>query len=277
MSLSSFPTPRSSANLKRYRRSSPIRLLVSVRDAEDACIAVAAGVDVIDVKEPLRGPLGRADDGTLREIAEAVQGRAVLSYAAGEAIDEYESVSKSDGDFVLARSPYALLKFGPAGLAQRNDWRDVLTSIWESTAPGASPIAVAYVDYEAAKAPSPEAIVELAIERNCFGMLFDTFGKAPRLGLTALPNARLRRCIAKAKSAGLLVSLAGSLGIEDVPSVRTLGADVIAVRGAVCIGDRASRIEAQRIAALQEAIAHDAASFVDFDAEADETSSDDHA
>ena len=34
------------------------RLLVSVRSAEEAEIALAGGADVIDVKEPRRGALG---------------------------------------------------------------------------------------------------------------------------------------------------------------------------------------------------------------------------
>ena len=37
------------------------RVLVSVRDALEARIALDCGVDLIDVKEPLRGPLGAAD------------------------------------------------------------------------------------------------------------------------------------------------------------------------------------------------------------------------
>ena len=35
-------------------------LLVSVRSASEARVALAAGVDVIDVKEPNRGSLGAA-------------------------------------------------------------------------------------------------------------------------------------------------------------------------------------------------------------------------
>ena len=37
------------------------RLLVSVRSAAEAEIALHGGADLIDVKEPTRGSLGRAD------------------------------------------------------------------------------------------------------------------------------------------------------------------------------------------------------------------------
>ena len=47
------------------------QLLVSVRDLGEAAAALAGGADLIDVKEPIRGPLGRADEATIRGIVDA--------------------------------------------------------------------------------------------------------------------------------------------------------------------------------------------------------------
>ena len=44
------------------------RLLVSVRDAVEAEAALAGGAHLIDVKEPARGALGRADDATIAAV-----------------------------------------------------------------------------------------------------------------------------------------------------------------------------------------------------------------
>ena len=44
------------------------RLLVSVRSAAEAEAALLGGADVIDVKEPDRGPLGRADDAVIAAV-----------------------------------------------------------------------------------------------------------------------------------------------------------------------------------------------------------------
>ena len=52
---------------------SRVRLLISVRDAAEARSAIAGGTDVIDVKEPSRGPLGRADDRVVREVVDTVR------------------------------------------------------------------------------------------------------------------------------------------------------------------------------------------------------------
>ena len=57
------------------------RLLVSVRNVEEAQIAIAEGVDLIDVKEPSRGALGAADPVTLKAIARCVAGRGLFTGA----------------------------------------------------------------------------------------------------------------------------------------------------------------------------------------------------
>ena len=44
------------------------RLLVSVRDALEARVAMGAGVDLIDVKEPRRGSLGRASNSVVAAV-----------------------------------------------------------------------------------------------------------------------------------------------------------------------------------------------------------------
>ena len=61
-------------------------LLVSVRSVAEAQEAVAGGAAIIDVKEPSRGPLGRADADVTAAIAEAVAGRAQLTVACGELV-----------------------------------------------------------------------------------------------------------------------------------------------------------------------------------------------
>ena len=50
-------------------RRTPPKLLVSVRTIEEARAALAGGADIIDIKEPTRGSLGRADEAVLTSIA----------------------------------------------------------------------------------------------------------------------------------------------------------------------------------------------------------------
>ena len=53
------------------------QLLVSVRDATEAAAALHGGAGLIDVKEPARGPLGRADAATIAAVVQTVAGRAI--------------------------------------------------------------------------------------------------------------------------------------------------------------------------------------------------------
>ena len=58
-------------------------LLVSVRNAVEAEVALHGGADWIDVKEPKQGALGAAEPETIRSVLETVAGRAPVSAAAG--------------------------------------------------------------------------------------------------------------------------------------------------------------------------------------------------
>jgi uncharacterized protein (UPF0264 family) len=64
-----------------------VQLLVSVRSAAEAEAALEGGADVIDVKEPSRGSLGRADDDVIAEVVSTVAGRRTVTAAMGELVD----------------------------------------------------------------------------------------------------------------------------------------------------------------------------------------------
>ena len=57
----------------------------------------------------------------------------------------------------------------------------------------------------------------------------------------------LREIIEAARAAGIQTVLAGSLHIGDVPQLRDLRPAAIAVRGAVCDGQRTAAISAERL------------------------------
>ena len=63
------------------------RLLVSVRSLDEARVALEAGVDLIDLKEPARGPLGAVDLEVVEAVSQFVASRVPTSTALGELID----------------------------------------------------------------------------------------------------------------------------------------------------------------------------------------------
>lgn len=60
------------------------RLLISVSTAAEACLALAAGADIVDGKDAAAGPLAALPDVTLRDIVAAVAGRVPVSATIGD-------------------------------------------------------------------------------------------------------------------------------------------------------------------------------------------------
>jgi uncharacterized protein (UPF0264 family) len=127
-------------------------LLVSVRSVAEAQAALAGGADLIDVKEPDRGPLGAADFAVVEAVVAEVAGRAPVSVANGE-------WAKTDGIRMFAGVSF--VKWGLAGLKQPA--RSAADAI-RRCPPPARPVLVAYADFQRAQSPPPSDLVALAVE-----------------------------------------------------------------------------------------------------------------
>jgi uncharacterized protein (UPF0264 family) len=104
-------------------------------------------------------------------------------------------------------------------------------------------VAVAYADAQHAVAPCAEQVLDHAIAFSCRALLLDTYQKTRGDLFAYLTHVQLQTLVTKAHSHGLLVVLGGSIGRHAIPSVRKLGADYLAVRGAVCQGRREGTID----------------------------------
>lgn len=217
------------------------RLLVSVRNPQEAEIAVAAGVDLIDVKEPSAGPLGMASSEMLDEIASVVAGRAPLSAACGE-LRDWTGHCKIDSQFQFA-------KIGLQNCAElaswQNDWR-----AWRDQLPkNTKPVLVIYADHEAAKSPSIDQLLDFAHTEKIQHILIDTFDKRGPGVAEILRRQEIAAIIEEVQREGRKIVLAGKLTLEQAESLLDLGTDFFAVRGAVCENsrDRASEVSPEKI------------------------------
>ncbi len=235
-------------------RNRPVKLLVSVRNAAEARIAREAGVDILDVKEPRFGSLGRADEQTWREIAiQDANSKIPLSLAAGEL-----------RDFSIETRPFvppgvSFLKLGLAGMKNEPDWRlawQLVRTSFESRSrespsfdcqPHFRWVAVIYAD-AAANAPSAGDILKEAALIDCAGVLVDTFHKDGRNLFDNVTSEQCRAWRQEANEAGMFFALAGSLQLADLPRVAEIRPQIVAVRSAVCReGDRGGMIDASRV------------------------------
>jgi uncharacterized protein (UPF0264 family) len=219
------------------------RLLISVRSADEAQIAADGGADLVDVKEPSHGSLGAASVDTIRAVIDRLAGRVPLSAALGELLEGVLLPPTFAGQLRYA-------KFGLAGCSSRADWRTRWQRAVNDLPQQVTPVAVAYADWRAARAPDPESVLTTAQSLGCGAILLDTHDKSAGSLLDHCALADLRRFIQKSRRASLVCVLAGSLGLSEICKIVPLAADYVAVRGAACAGDRGAPIDARRVRRL---------------------------
>lgn len=227
------------------------RLLVSIRSADEVEPALAGGADLIDVKEPQRGSLGRADDATLAQIVQAVAGRRPISAVLGEL---HQAVGRS---FPPGVAQLAYVKCGLSG-SRGNDlaWRMEMSAVVEGLGRVGGEcrfVAVAYADWERAGAPTPEAVAEHVCRGSFGALLLDTWHKDGTTLLDYLDVDRIGRLVRQCRAAGVPIALAGSLGKSQIQTLLPTAPDWFAVRGAVCQGARRTAVvDAGRVRELVE-------------------------
>jgi uncharacterized protein (UPF0264 family) len=223
------------------------QLLVSVRSAAEARIALEAGASLIDVKEPTRGSLGRAEDAVIRGVVAEVAGRRPVSAALGE---------WAEGGREIPPAKLAFVKWGLAGCARRPWQHDLGRLLDRQSSPQV--VLAAYADWECAQAPSVDEVFEVARRYPGSVLLVDTHCKEannvvrkqrPTL-LDWLPLAWIEDLCGRCRDAHVKIALAGSLGLDEINSLRNARPDWFAVRGAVCDGDRNAAIDYAKVCNL---------------------------
>src|ERR1700757_643742 len=112
-------------------------LLVSMRSMGEVEAALRGGATVLDVKEPSRGSLGRADRVIVESALECVAGQVPVSAAMGE-LREAEAKPACSG--------LAYAKWGLSGWGRGRAWQTALTRAsnrLRHDAPGCRLVAVA--------------------------------------------------------------------------------------------------------------------------------------
>jgi (5-formylfuran-3-yl)methyl phosphate synthase len=229
-----------------------MRLLVSVVDADEARLAVDAGADIVDVKNPAEGSLGAPGPGVIERVREVVPRERPVSAAIGD-------LPNLPGTAALAalgaaRSGAAYVKVGLWGTSVTDEAVAVLRAVRDATDGGAAVIAAAYADAERVpgRPLSPGDVVEAARLSGVGGCLLDTAIKDGRGLFEWLAPEALETLVGEGHAAGLEMALAGALRPEDLGLVRATGADIAGVRTAACRdGRRTAPLDAEQIARLR--------------------------
>lgn len=222
-----------------------IRLLVSVRSVEEALRVAEGGADFIDLKEPAKGALGGLPAATIRDIVAALR-------EGGSALP----ISATIGDVPLHELDEILARVATVGACGVDI---VKVGIERSPAAGAvlrslAEVGRPLVPVFIADRGLDERAVSLALSLGFAGVMVDTADKRAGSLFEALPLEAVKRFVAMAREAGVMVGVAGALRREQAPLIAQLRPDFAGFRSAVCTGERSGALDALRLRELVAAM-----------------------
>ena len=224
--------------------------LISVRDLNEFELVINAGVPIVDLKDPLMGPLSPTSEKIWELVEERVQAGCGVSGPRKDRSGVFLSAALGERDQAVAAAKLlpGCFHFAKAGPSDCFDARD-LTALWKelrSVLPAATElVAVAYADWQLANAMQPMEILRLAADQGMKRFLIDTFTKDGRSLIDFLDIEDLGRLQRFASDRQIWFAVAGSIDQSEVERLNHAGfvPDCYAVRGAVCgSGGRASAI-----------------------------------
>jgi uncharacterized protein (UPF0264 family) len=236
---------------RRLERAADGRVLVlaSVRDLPEALVAAAAGVDLIDLKEPGAGALGALPLHVVHEVVAGLR-------AAGHA----QPVSATVGDWpVHARD--AVLERVRATAACGVD----VVKVGVERADGAAALLAALAGSPAPVVPVffadqglDEALLALAGWLPFPALMLDTADKSAGSLLDQMDAATVRHFVVRVQDAGKLAGVAGALRLSQAPLIRGLAPDFAGFRSALCEGGRSAALVPEYVQALAREFAEPA-------------------
>jgi uncharacterized protein (UPF0264 family) len=226
-------------------------LLVSVRSAEEVEAALAGGADLIDIKEPAKGPLGIAEAEVVAAAVAKVKKRVPVSAALGEWSDS--AITEAHWHLELKLD---YVKWGLAGYSPGPGWGEDLLDTRRELPAGIEMVAVAYADWEKAKSVPPEELMKFAKRYRFKAFLLDTWNKDGKTLLDIMKPAAITELIESAGRVGMKTAIGGSLRPEQVKLLKGVSPDWFAVRASACAGGkRDGAIDTARVKKWKQALA----------------------
>ena len=199
------------------------QLLISVKNVEEALIALDAGADIIDLKDPNIGALGALNEVLSLQIVHAINGRAIVSATIGE---QHASLN------ALIASIQARAKLGvdiiKIAVPKFFDDPEFLIKITQLTNNGIKIVAVLFADE-----PIELSLLDKCQQMGFFGALLDTNNKQQNL-LQVQSQGDLQMFTQKCNLHQLQYGFAGSLRPQDIADLINFNPTFIGFRGGVC-------------------------------------------
>jgi uncharacterized protein (UPF0264 family) len=182
-----------------------MQLLISVKNIEEALIALEANVDIVDLKDPNLGALGALDLETTCEIVRQVYGHSLISATVGE---QHASVDELVADVQLrVNAGVDIVKIAVSGLFYKADFYDAIIKFSKA---GVKIVVVFFADEEI-----DLNLLPTLKNSGVYGAMLDTKNKQKNL-LQVQGQQMLKLFIQLSQQCQLKSGLAGSLQPQHI-------------------------------------------------------------
>jgi len=220
-------------------------MLASVTNIDEARIALEAGADIIDLKNPVLGALGALPTNVIADIVRYVDGRRPVSATVGDLPMEPDTLLHAVE--VTAATGVDIVKVGFFG---NNGHAECIGKLAQAAETDAKIVAVLFADQQ----PNM-ALLPMLAAAGFYGVMLDTADKSAGGLRYWLNDAALQQFVSSAQALGLLTGLAGALRQPDIRPLLGLGAGYLGFRGALCTNDmRASQMDYGRVETICQAV-----------------------
>ncbi|HZV98611.1 MAG TPA: (5-formylfuran-3-yl)methyl phosphate synthase [Methylophilaceae bacterium] len=217
-----------------------IKLLASVTNLDEAQLAVEAGVDIVDLKNPAEGAIGALPHSIVSEIVRALGRSNIFSATIGDLPMVPDRIVYATEQ--MAQTGVDIVKVGFFGA---DGHIDCVRALQPVAAKGVRIVAVLFADQE----PDLGLIPELQ-KAGFYGVMLDTAIKDGSSLLDHFSLDDLRHFTQLAQVHGLESGLAGALRLEHIPALACLKPGYMGFRSALCKN-------AVRVAALSQSRVHE--------------------
>jgi len=216
-----------------------VKLLISVKNSEEAYAAIEGGADIIDIKNPLEGSLGAGFPWVISKIAEIVHENEKPSSAAiGDVLHKPGTVSLAALGAAVSGADYvkAGLMVGSReqGIEVMKAVKNAVKSRIDYFGDEIKVVAAGYADWERVFCVSVDELPEIALLSGSDIVMIDTAVKDEKNLLDFISESELRNFVSISHEHNLSVALSGHLNKEDIPVIKRTGADIVGIRSAVC-------------------------------------------
>ncbi len=211
------------------------KILASIKNLSEAKILINTDIDIIDLKDPSKGALGRLDKDDIEIIVNFVNKKKITSSTVGDLPNDEKLISKNVKE--ISETNVDFIKIG----VYENDYIKTLSNIKSCK----KLIAVFFADKFL---PTIEEI--RILKKSGFrGIMIDTSNKNSGNLFNHVTYSDVNNFLSIAKNMDLLTGIAGSINMSHINEIIQLNPNYMGFRGALCENTsvRSSKISAVNV------------------------------